>query len=78
MPTLIEHFGFWPLVAQRLARMAEAPNQSLEQPLAGKKITKLKLESRIMKRKLAPASGGSAGLVRSMKCLLAILLVLVR
>jgi hypothetical protein len=29
MPTLIEHFGFWPLVAQRLARMAEAPNQSL-------------------------------------------------
>ena len=29
MPTLIEHFGFWPLVAQRLARRAEAPNQSL-------------------------------------------------
>jgi len=29
MPTLIEHFGFWPLVAERLARMAEAPNQSL-------------------------------------------------
>jgi len=29
MPTLIEHFGFWPLVAQPLARMAAAPNQSL-------------------------------------------------
>ena len=30
MPTQIEHFGFWPLVAQRLARMAEAPNHSIE------------------------------------------------
>jgi len=29
MPTLIEHFGFWPLVAQRPAQMAEAPNQSV-------------------------------------------------
>jgi hypothetical protein len=29
MPALIEHFGFWPLVAKRLARLAEAPNESL-------------------------------------------------
>jgi hypothetical protein len=28
------------------------------QPLAEKKITKVKLESRKLKRKLAPASGG--------------------
>ena len=30
MPTLIEYFGFLPLVAQRLARRAEAPNQPLQ------------------------------------------------
>ena len=56
MPTLIEHFGFWPLVAQRLARMAEAPNQSLE-ATTGRRTERLKDE---VKAKLGAASGGSA------------------
>jgi len=38
----------------------ERPTNRWSQPLAGKKITKVKLESRKLKRKLAAASGGSA------------------
>ncbi|MDX6558329.1 MAG: hypothetical protein QOF72_1378 [Blastocatellia bacterium] len=41
MPTLIEHFGFWPLVAQRLARMAEEPNQSPLHLTAGRSTKKV-------------------------------------
>jgi hypothetical protein len=58
MPTLIEHFGFWPLVAQRLARMAEAPNQSLHQPLAVAMRRFDFMKQSLLFATLAPASGG--------------------
>jgi hypothetical protein len=47
MPTLIEHFGFWPLVAPRLTRRAEAPNQSL-QLTAGRRDDQLEFHETVV------------------------------